>query len=198
MDHDVPRISISSMRVWLRIKSEFTREVQKKVDLHSKQHNFSPRRRDDMLKGAQQYVDETFKVAQSNIRINGRDYESLQAHEQDAEPFDEALDRKIWALASSRLEWHRKIAIERREKPLILEDTLHELVKEHETLDVELEEEPPLPDAEVDDSPRLEVDQSVIGQIFAVAGELSQTLPNQRERSERSKAVEAEFKALKP
>jgi hypothetical protein len=105
------------------------------------------------------YVEETFTIAQANIRINGRDYDSLQPHEQDAEPFDEALDRKIWALAGSRLEWHRKIAIERREKPLALENTLQELVKEHETLDTELETaQLSLPDMEDDESPELDVD----------------------------------------
>ncbi|KAJ7935480.1 hypothetical protein B0H13DRAFT_2649624 [Mycena leptocephala] len=152
-----------------------------------------------MLKSSQQYVEETFTIAQANIRINGRDYDSLQPHEQDAEPFDEALDRKIWALAGSRLEWHRKIAIERREKPLALENTLQELVKEHETLDTELETaQLSLPDMEDDESPELDVDDAVMGQIFAVTGELTQSLPSQRERSERSRAVEAEYKALKP
>ncbi|KAJ6584808.1 hypothetical protein B0H19DRAFT_1106702 [Mycena capillaripes] len=198
MDHDeLPRISISSMRVWLRIKSEFTREIQAKVNAYAKQHNLPARRREEMLKSSQEYVDETFKISQANIRINGRDFDSLQPHEQDAEPFDEALDRKIWALAGSRLEWHRKIATERREKPLILEDALQELVKEHETLDAELEIPPTLPDVD-DEGPELDVDDAVMGQIFAVTGELTQTLPNQRERSERSRAVEAEYKALKP
>ncbi|KAJ7366704.1 hypothetical protein DFH08DRAFT_835209 [Mycena albidolilacea] len=197
MDHDeLPRISLPSMRVWLRIKADFAQQVHAKAEQHAKY--LPPARREQLLQAAQQYVDQWSTIAQANIRINGRDFDSLQPHEQDAEPFDEALDRKIWALAGSRLEWHRKIAQERREKPISLEHTLQELVKEHESLDADLDmEEPSLPD-EDDDGLQVDVDDAVMGQIFAVAGELAQILPTQRERSERSRAVEAEYKALKP
>ncbi|KAF7346151.1 hypothetical protein MSAN_01841900 [Mycena sanguinolenta] len=200
MDHDeLPRISLPNMRVWLRIKADFAREVQNKVDEYAKRRNLPARRKEEMLQQSQQYVDQWSTIAQANIRINGRDFDSLQPHEQDAEPFDEALDRKIWALAGSRLEWHRKIALERRNKPLSLEHTLQELVKEHETLDADWDmEEPSLADVEDDDGLQVNVDDAVMGQIFAVTGELTQSLPTQRERSERSRDVEAEFKALKP
>jgi hypothetical protein len=57
MDHDeLPRISISSMHIWLRIKSEFAREVQAKVEAYAKQHRLPPRRRDEMLKSSQQVI----------------------------------------------------------------------------------------------------------------------------------------------
>ncbi|KAJ6508968.1 hypothetical protein C8R45DRAFT_969446 [Mycena sanguinolenta] len=200
MDHDeLPRISLPNMRVWLRIKADFAREIRNKVDEYAKHRNLSARRKEEMLQQSQQYVDQWSTIAQANIRINGRDFDSLQPHEQDAEPFDEALDRKIWALAGSRLEWHRKIALERRNKPLSLEHTLQELVKEHETLDADWDmEEASLPDVDDDDGLQVNVDDAVMGQIFAVTGELTQSLPTQRERSERSREVEAEFKALKP
>ncbi|KAJ7899553.1 hypothetical protein B0H14DRAFT_2673660, partial [Mycena olivaceomarginata] len=185
MDHEHPRISLPNMRVWLRIKADFAREVTHKVDEYAKQHNLSPPRRDELLRQSQQYVDQWSTIAQANIRINGRDFDSLQPHEQDAEPFDEALDRKIWALASSRLEWHRKIAIERREKPISLEHTLQKLVKEHESLDADANadiesDEPSLLD---DEDLRVDVDVEVMGQISAVTGKLTQSLSTQRERS---------------
>ncbi|KAF8208768.1 hypothetical protein K438DRAFT_1573419 [Mycena galopus ATCC 62051] len=199
MDHDeLPRISLPNMRVWLRIKAEFARTVTQKVDDYAKQHNLPARRRDELLQQSQQYVDQWSTIAQANIRINGRDFDSLQPHEQDAEPFDEALDRKIWALAGSRLEWHRKIAIERRDKPISLEHTLQELVKEHESLDADPDPDMDEPSLLDDEDLRVDVDDEVMGQIFAVTGELTQSLPTQRERSERSRAVEAEYKALKP
>ncbi|KAK7048223.1 hypothetical protein R3P38DRAFT_1855057 [Favolaschia claudopus] len=200
MDHDeLPRISIPSMRVWLRIKADYSTELHQKVVQYANQNNLPSWRRDEMIKLANEHVDKWASIAQSNIRINGRDFDSLQPHEQDAEPFDEALDRKIWALAGSRLEWHRKIAQERREKPIALENTLQELVKEHERLDAELDgEEAMLSDMDDEESSlQVNVDDNVMGQIIAVAGELAQNLPTQRERSERSKAVQAEFTALK-
>ncbi|KAJ7888772.1 hypothetical protein B0H13DRAFT_2041994 [Mycena leptocephala] len=200
MDHELPRISLPNMRVWLRIKADFAREVKHKVDEYAKQRNLSPPRRDELLQQSQQYVDQWSTIAQANIRINGRDFDSLQPHEQDAEPFDEALDLKIWALASSRLEWHRKIAIERRDKPISLEHTLQKLVKEHEGLDADANAdiEPDEPSLLDDEDLRVDVNVEVMGQIFAVTGELTQSLSTQRERSERSRAVEAEYKALNP
>ncbi|KAJ6589895.1 hypothetical protein DFH09DRAFT_1140369 [Mycena vulgaris] len=196
---ELPRISVGSMRVWLRIKSEFAKTIETKVDEYATQNNLPPARRDAMRQNAQQYVDETFKIAQHNIRINGRDFDSLQPHEQDAEPFDEALDRQIWALASNRLEWHKEIAADRRHKPIALESalesTFQKLYQEHDTLDTELNGL----DSDVEEgSDSYVVDGELVGQIVAVTGELSQTIPSQQERSERSRAVEAEYKALKP
>ncbi|KAJ7212268.1 hypothetical protein GGX14DRAFT_497875 [Mycena pura] len=201
MDHDeqLPRISLESMRVWLRIKSDFAREVEAQANGYAKQHNLPPQRRIQFLESAKNYVEETFAIAQANIRINGRDFDSLQPHEQDAEPFDEALDRNIWALAGHRLEWHQKIATERREKPLKFEKTLKDLFKEHEALDAELNaEQPSLVDLEDPKGSELNVDSTVADRILAVTGELSQSIPTQQERSERSRVVEAEIKALRP
>ncbi|KAJ7856380.1 hypothetical protein B0H14DRAFT_718137 [Mycena olivaceomarginata] len=120
MDHEHPRISLPNMRVWLRIKADFAREghAQGRRVCETAQSIAAPARRAASAVTAgsvfkrvmfyihwEQYVDQWSTIAQANIRINGRDFDSLQPHEQDAEPFDEALDRKIWALASSRLEW---------------------------------------------------------------------------------------------
>ncbi|KAJ7125140.1 hypothetical protein C8R44DRAFT_782415 [Mycena epipterygia] len=195
--HELPRISIGTMRVWLRIKSGFAKAVEDKVDQHAKEHNLSADRRNAMLVNAQQYVEKTFEIAQHNIRINGRDFDELQPHEQDAEPFDEALDRQIWALASNRLQLQTIIATERRNKPLEYESAHKELLREHEALDAELTATDSDIEEDADDS-ELDVDGEVFGQISAVTGELSQTIPSQQERSERSRLVEAEYKALKP
>ncbi|KAJ7188468.1 hypothetical protein C8R46DRAFT_21203 [Mycena filopes] len=196
MDHELPRISIPSMRVWLGIKAKFSKEVKARVEKYAKDHKLPAQRKNAMLKNAETYVEDTFKMAQSNIRVNGRDFDSLQPHEQDAEPFDEALDRQIWALASNRLKWHHKIAVERRETPVNLENSLHQLLEEHEVLDAEADETADPEDEMMSDGPQLDVDEKVVGLILAATGELAQTLPGQQERSERSRVVEAEFKAL--
>ncbi|KAJ7855881.1 hypothetical protein B0H14DRAFT_2753708 [Mycena olivaceomarginata] len=197
MDHDeLPRISLPSMRVWLRIKADFAQQVHARAEQHAKY--LPPARREQLLKAAQQYVDQWSTIARPIFASTGATLTPSNRTSKTRKPFDEALDRKIWALAGSRLEWHRKIAQERREKPISLEHTLQELVKEHESLDADLDmEEPSLPD-EDDDGLQVDVDDAVMGQIFAVAGELAQSLPTQQERSERSRAVEAEYRALKP
>ncbi|KAF7362268.1 hypothetical protein MVEN_00573200 [Mycena venus] len=199
-DHELPRISVASMRDWLRMKLIFAQAVEAKVQQYATETKLPSERRDAMLKQSKEYVEATFKFAQTNIRINGRDFDTLQPHEQDAEPFDEALDRRIWALAGNRLNWHKKIAAERRETPVNLESTLQELSLEHEALEANLNVEAPLsPESEtLSDGPELNIDDKIVRQIFAVTGELSQTLPSEQKRSERSKAVEAEYKAFKP
>ncbi|KAF7369023.1 hypothetical protein MVEN_00229100 [Mycena venus] len=98
---------------------------------------------------------------------------TLQPHEQDAEPFDEALDR---ALAGNRLGWHKKIAAERRETLVNLEGILQELSLEHEALGANLNVEALLsPEPEsLSDGPELDIDDKIARQIFAVTGELFQ------------------------
>ncbi|CAK5284295.1 unnamed protein product, partial [Mycena citricolor] len=200
-DDELPRISIPSMRVWLGIKAKYTRDLEAIVENLMQGRNFTPQQKEALLARAHENVESVFKIAQANIRINGRDFVTLQPHEQDAEPFDEALDRKIWTLAGSRLEWHQKIAKQRRETPLTLANALQEQIKEREQLDQEFDAEDPLQDMDVDEpseGPKLEVDETVLGRILAVTGELDQIIPLQRERSERSRTVEAEIKALRP
>ncbi|KAJ7169076.1 hypothetical protein C8R43DRAFT_982175 [Mycena crocata] len=203
MDHDeVPRISIPSMRVWLRIKAEYVKAVEaklaEKLAHHPAANGFTAQQKNNLLLHAKEYAENTFKIAQHNIRVNGRDFDSLQPHEQDAEPFDEALDRRVWSLASTRMQWHVKTAEKRRGAPLDLVNTIQELLTEHERLDAELSDA--VSDAEEDsiEGPEFNLDQEVLGEISAVTGELNQIISTQHERAERSRIVEAEYRALKP
>ncbi|KAJ7223958.1 hypothetical protein C8J57DRAFT_1391069 [Mycena rebaudengoi] len=194
---EVPRIAIPSMQVWLGIKSRYTSTVEVEVEKYARQNKLSADH-NALLLEARALAEKTFEIAQHNIRINGRDFDSLQPHEQDAEPFDEALDRQIWSLASTRLQWHRKIAEQRRDTPVAFERSLQDLFSEHEKLDLE-DLDSPDSDVEMNSSAsEIDVDGEVFGQITAATSELRQTIPSQHERSERSRNVEAEFKALKP
>ncbi|KAJ7502998.1 hypothetical protein B0H11DRAFT_1987323 [Mycena galericulata] len=199
MDHEeVPRISIPSMRVWLRIKSQFARETEAAILKDAQERHLSDDRKTAMLKSGQEFVEKTFEIAQHNIRINGRDFDSLQPHEQDAEPFDETLDRRVWALADNRLQLHSEIARKRRGTPLEIENELKLLAAENDALDAEPTTPPPDPDEDMGEGPQLDLDEHVLAQMQAVVGELGQSIPSQQERSERSRAVEAEYKGLKP
>lgn len=51
------------------------------------------------------------------------------------EPFDEALDRRIWSLADTRLQWHKRIAEARRTIPKEIETNLSALIERHRELD---------------------------------------------------------------
>ena len=51
------------------------------------------------------------------------------------EPFDETLDRRIWSLADTRLQWHKRIAETRRTVPVETESTMKTLLEHHRELD---------------------------------------------------------------
>lgn len=87
--------------------------------------------------------------------MNGRNGEELDQNEQgkvfhltskldclvslyiDMDPFDEALDRRIWSLADHRLNWNREIAGTRRARPKELETTVKELLDAERAIDAE-------------------------------------------------------------
>lgn len=51
------------------------------------------------------------------------------------EIFDETLDRRIWSLADTRLQWHKRIAETRRTIPKEIEAALSTLLGRHAELD---------------------------------------------------------------
>nr|GAT58770.1 predicted protein [Mycena chlorophos] len=186
------------MRAWITIKSEILREIEAQARSYATQNNLPPER---ILDSAHIYATELFNIAQSNIRLNGRDYDSLQPHEQDAEPFDEALDRQIWALSGTRQEWFDKIASDRRDKPSEIAANLAAHFKEADAIEHEWATQMPSyidEDEDMDPSPILQIDDAVTREILAVSNELTQTIPAQQERAERAKRVEAEIKSLRP
>lgn len=85
-------------------------------------------------------------MAQPNLRVNGQNYETLDENEHsgiysvhiykvahslaDIEPFDESLDRRIWSLADTRLQWHKRIAEFRRNVPIDIENSLKNVFKQ--------------------------------------------------------------------
>jgi hypothetical protein len=105
-----------------------------------------------------QFVSRAFAKSQPNLRVNGRNFESLDENEQgqmisspsfsysaltighpvsDMEPFDEALDRWIWSHADNPLQWHSKIAETRRTQPNDIEDSFRDLLNQQQEVDVE-------------------------------------------------------------
>lgn len=54
------------------------------------------------------------------------------------ESFDEALDRRIWSLADTRLQWQKRIAETRRKVPMDIENTFTELFEQQRAADAEM------------------------------------------------------------
>jgi len=53
----------------------------------------------------------------------------------DVEAFDEALDRRIWGLADTRLQWHKRMAKTRREVPSEIQTQLSSLLTKSQDQD---------------------------------------------------------------
>lgn len=53
------------------------------------------------------------------------------------EPFDEALDRRIWSLADNRLAWHKAISETRRKLPQELEYSFVDFLQQYQHLEAE-------------------------------------------------------------
>ncbi|KAG6813098.1 hypothetical protein H0H92_013952 [Tricholoma furcatifolium] len=82
----------------------------------------------------------SINTAQPNLRVNGHNYETLDENEHNTEPFDEALDRRIWSLADTRLQWQKRIAEKRRALPLEVEKTVLDLFNQQHGVDAEVSE----------------------------------------------------------
>ena len=95
------------------------------------------------------FIDQTSTTALPNLRINGQPYGHLDDNQYGlypipcycyeysrsdplAEPFDEALDRRIWSLADTRMQWLKRIAETRRKLPEELATELAGKTKEHQ------------------------------------------------------------------
>lgn len=93
-------------------------------------------------------------MAQANLRVNGHNFDSidvagqgelvhpLSAHfansHTDMEAFDEALDRRIWSLADTRLQWHKRMAKTRREVPKEIRSRLSDLLNKSQAQDLDI------------------------------------------------------------
>jgi hypothetical protein len=51
------------------------------------------------------------------------------------ELFDEALDRRIWSLADTRMQWLKRIADTRRKRPEEVATELAEMIEEHQVFE---------------------------------------------------------------
>ncbi|KAK7468770.1 hypothetical protein VKT23_003271 [Stygiomarasmius scandens] len=190
---EVPRVSLDSVEDWKRIKSTYTDFILAQLEDDNIPAD-SP-----VIKYMQRYIEKSLTSAQSNLRINGRNFESLvdQHDEPDIEQFDEALDRRVWALADNRLAWHKEIANKRRTIPQEVQHSLRGLLEQERAEERNLEYIDDLQDLDIEEEPDNQRDiMPDFHKTSAWAEELSQSIPNQRERSERFESVADDIKKL--
>ncbi|KAG7452767.1 uncharacterized protein BT62DRAFT_25713 [Guyanagaster necrorhizus] len=200
---DVLRVNVDTQGDLQRIKVDYSRLflsfVEEKIRIQGLESQ-----REAMVAHAQQYLDRTFSMAQSNLRINGCN-RPLDENDPDMEPFDEALDRRIWALADTRLGWHKIVAETRRTVPKEIEATLEKLISGErdadaadEDLDISIEEDTESLPGDEFLARRYPNIQDELQKAIAATNALEQAIPSQAERSLKYEHVSAEIKTLKP
>ncbi|TFK42847.1 hypothetical protein BDQ12DRAFT_732446 [Crucibulum laeve] len=130
---DLPRVSVETVKDWERLKSNYKQAALARLDGHL--NGTTTLERDALVAHLNEFIDQTFKIAEPNLRINGHTFESLDQDGQNMEPFDEALDRRIWSLADTRLQWHKRIAEARRQTPVYLKTSLLDLLRQRQVDD---------------------------------------------------------------
>lgn len=198
---DQPRVSLGTVRDWRRLKANYSQNALTHLEEVVASSNLG-NEKDALIAYMNQFVDQTFKMAQPNLRVNGQNYETLDQSEHNIEPFDESLDRRIWSLADTRLQWHKKIAETRRKVPIDIENSLTTVFKEDRATAAEelaIEEEEYLAEQEVADEPLPNYPEVEEGfqKILALGEQLDQGIKTQDERITRSRDVAREIKELK-
>ncbi|KAF8623974.1 hypothetical protein AX15_006128 [Amanita polypyramis BW_CC] len=207
---DIVRISIENAQSWQRLETSCRHAV-----LHRLGDEITRRALADESAGLQahvlQFIAQTLASAQPNLRVNGQLYGNLD--DSQYEPFDEALDRRIWSLADTRMQWFKRIAETRRKLPQELTTDLVIMTQENQAFDINFGADTQVPDSDLLDT-GLQKDNyhTIIQQLTALGDELDQVreqpniaitylclqlLPEQRHRVERTKAVAVDMKAYK-
>ncbi|KAK1218670.1 hypothetical protein PQX77_018631 [Marasmius sp. AFHP31] len=195
---DMQRISIDSMSDWERIENNYKTSVIS--ELHSQMRARGLQGEQEALMAyIQCFLDRTLLLAHPNLRVNGHNFEAIKDGQPDVEPFDEALDRRIWSLAAQRQGCHKAIAEKRRETPARLAKMVDELHEHERKMEQGIPEMHDLEENAGDITMEEAMDEEQAEGFYkasAMAEEL--TMPNQVERTERVEEVTTEIRGLKP
>ncbi|KAF8738622.1 hypothetical protein AX14_010913 [Amanita brunnescens Koide BX004] len=190
---DIPRISIENAQDWQRLESGYKKAVLQRFEENINNSGLANER--DLLQAhILQFIDQTLTSTQPNLRINGRPYGHMDDNQ--CEPFDEALDRRIWSLADTRMQWLKRIAETRRKLPEEVARELagkteeHQEFENHTSSDARIMREPVTTDSWL-------YKETFIQKLTSLVNELDQTLPEQCHRTERVKAVATDIKAYR-
>ncbi|PCH39570.1 hypothetical protein WOLCODRAFT_141311 [Wolfiporia cocos MD-104 SS10] len=204
---DITRISIDTLQDWQRVRANYTAAAMQvfNEEMANSMDDLSGERQ-VLERYMQQFIQSTFEMTRENLRVNGRNYEDVEMDEEE-EPFDEGLDRHIWALSEQSLKWDREIAQKRRETPREVERLIGELLERQREVDADEDASEnqedvdmaggAIPKADPALEAALERTTKVATRVEAMVAKLQQKVPLQTERTERVQTVAAEVKALK-
>ncbi|TFK55341.1 hypothetical protein OE88DRAFT_1622798 [Heliocybe sulcata] len=134
---DLPRVSIETLQDWRRMKHNYESALLQAFEERLAASGLT-HEREALLPYINEFVSSTFQIAKPNVRINGKNSEEIDEEEEEMEPFDEALDRRIWSLSDQRLKWDREIGSKRQTRPSEVADMIHELLERQREDDEEV------------------------------------------------------------
>ncbi|KAI4518353.1 DUF572-domain-containing protein [Schizophyllum commune Loenen D] len=149
-------------------------------------------------KALDSYVEGMITAMKANVRVNGQEMDTVNEEDLDTEPFDEALDRKIWSLNATNLDWHKQLAHQSKTQPQEIEERMRELVEERMAVDAAPAGREEDGEVEVEDVADAEAIFEQIEEVFtetsALNREVVQSLVTQQERIAREVMVEADMR----
>jgi len=111
------------MKLWFLFTEAILNTLSQRLASSSSQHV-----QEAVLAHLLQWRDRTFQAAKLNLRVNGQNFEDYLEEEDETEPFDEALDRRIWSLSVEKMQWDKELAERRREVPIQIESLLEDML----------------------------------------------------------------------
>ncbi|KAF8332540.1 hypothetical protein F5887DRAFT_894293 [Amanita rubescens] len=129
---DIPRISIENAQNWQCLESGYKKTVLQRFEEDINTSSLA-NEGNSLHAHVLRFIDQTLTTAQPNLRINGQPYGQLDDNQ--CELFDEALDRRIWSLADTRMQWLKRIADTRRKRPEEVAMELAEMIEEHQVFE---------------------------------------------------------------
>ncbi|KAI9634144.1 uncharacterized protein MKK02DRAFT_38816 [Dioszegia hungarica] len=141
--------------------------------------------------------EDMFNLAKPNVRINGQAYETfIEA----TEPWDEALDHRMWSIATEKDSWMDEVAVLRKSLPGQVQAVDLDLERRRTNMEWlpegEDEDDGPKEKAVVPPPPRQEEVKTLMEDTIANISELVQTAPVQLQRAQRAQTVREEVASL--
>ncbi|KAJ9103216.1 hypothetical protein QFC21_002639 [Naganishia friedmannii] len=120
------RIVIEQEKDWIRVRQDLKSVVDSLVDEQVNQtgRNENLELRKQVTRRIQKIMEETFSLAVPNLQINGHNYEEYLEM---TEPFDQALDSKMFGLNAQKVEWATNTAERRKGVPKAIRELERQL-----------------------------------------------------------------------
>ncbi|THH19649.1 hypothetical protein EW146_g1555 [Bondarzewia mesenterica] len=145
-------------------------------------------------------IDSTSGKARPNVRVNGQILEELNGDREEAEIFDEALDRHIWSLSNHHLISNREMAMKCRTRPqevvTLLKDLLQHQHAEEDIIEDSVEDDMMVTGDDIDDERLAEMERT-FQEVCAISEGLHQKAQTQLEQSKQLQSADKEIRALK-